>query len=120
MTTQAALGFLPSRHGFAFDNSWPPEPAVRVRTPIGAIGIGNAARGLCGGMVFAALDYWHAGRQAPGERPGPASPVYRFIVRRLIRSWHVPTATWRTGPSYGSGRGCRRSWTAASPPHSAS
>jgi hypothetical protein len=90
MAPPTAASFLPSRHGFAFDNSWPPEPAVRVRTPIGAIGIGNAARGLCGGMVFAALDYWHAGRRPPADRPAAALPLYHFIVRRLVRSWHIP------------------------------
>jgi hypothetical protein len=41
-------------------------------------------------MVFAALDYWHARRQPPGDRPAPGSPLYRFIVRRLVRSWHIP------------------------------
>lgn len=50
-------GFLPSRHGFAFVNSWPSEPAVVLTTPFGKIGVGNASAGLCGGMVFAALDY---------------------------------------------------------------
>ena len=90
MAPPTAASFQPSRHGFAFDNSWPPAPAVFLRTPVGTVGIGNAARGLCGGMVFAALDYWHAGRQPPEDRPDPTSPLYRFIVRRLIRSWHIP------------------------------
>ena len=54
------------------------------------IGFGNAARGLCGGMVFAALDYWHAGAPPPGQRPAGGTPLYQFIVRRLIDSWHVP------------------------------
>jgi hypothetical protein len=82
--------FLPSRHGFAFGNSWPAAPAISVRTPAGRIGIGNAALGLCGGMVFAALDYWHAGQLPPALRPAPGTPLYRFIVRRLIKSWHMP------------------------------
>lgn len=54
------------------------------------IGIGNAARGLCGGMVFAALDYWHAGTPPPAERPAGGTPLYQFIVHRLIDSWHIP------------------------------
>jgi len=86
----AAEGFLPSRHGFAFDNAWPEQPAVVLPTPFGDIGIGNAGGGLCGGMAFAALDYWLAGR-APGlERPAAGDPLYRYIVNRLIDSWHVP------------------------------
>jgi hypothetical protein len=83
-------GFLPSRDGFAFGNSWPPAPAVSIPTPLGTIGVGNAAGGLCGGMVFAALDFWHAQQQPPASRPAPGTPLYRFIVRRLIGSWHIP------------------------------
>jgi hypothetical protein len=86
----ARPGFRPSRHGFAFANSWPPAPAISIRTPAGRIGIGNAARGLCGGMVFAALDYWRADRKPPGVQPAPEAPVYRFIVRRLLQSWRLP------------------------------
>jgi hypothetical protein len=86
----APPAFLPSRHGFAFANSWPAAPAISIRTPAGRLGIGNAALGLCGGMVFAAFDYWHAGRLPPAVRPAPGTPLYRFVVRRLIESWHVP------------------------------
>jgi hypothetical protein len=82
---------LPSRHGFAFDNSWPPAPAISVRTPAGRLGIGNSALGLCGGMVFAALDYWRAGRLPLAVRPAPGAALYRFVVRRLIESWHIPS-----------------------------
>ena len=46
-------------------------------------------------MVFAALDYWHAGRPPPASRPAPGSPLYKFIVRRLIDSWHVPAGVGR-------------------------
>jgi hypothetical protein len=41
-------------------------------------------------MVFAALDYWIAGRVPPPAQPGPGTPLYKFIVRRLVDSWHVP------------------------------
>lgn len=86
----ARPAFRPSRHAFAFSNSWPAGPAIAIRTPVGAIGIGNAARGLCGGMVFAALDYWQAGRHPPASQPAAGTPLFRFIVRRLIQSWHIP------------------------------
>jgi len=85
-----AESFLPSRDGFAFDNAWPDQPAVVLPTPFGDIGIGNTGDGLCGGMTFAALDYWLA-RRAPGlERPPADDPLLRYIVNRLIDSWHVP------------------------------
>jgi hypothetical protein len=93
--TAARPSFRPSRHGFAFDNSWPQAPALIVRTPAGRIGIGNAARGLCGGMVFGALDYWRAGPEVPADRPPPGAPLYRYIVRRLLQSWHLPAGVVR-------------------------
>jgi hypothetical protein len=82
--------FSPLTDGFAFTNSWPSAPAISIPTPFGSIGIGNAAAGLCGGMVFAALDYWQAQKPPPGHQPAPGTPLYQFIVRRLIDSWHVP------------------------------
>jgi hypothetical protein len=95
--------FRPSADGFAFTNSWPSQPAVRVSTPLGRLSLGNAAGGLCGGMVFAALDYWHAGVVPPTTRPGQDDPLYGFVVRRLIDSWHVPSGVlqyyqWMTLP----------------------
>ncbi len=94
-----STGFIPSADAFEFDNSWPAAPAVQLRR----IGIGNAANGLCGGMVFAALDYWDADREPPTTRPEPGSPLYRFIVRRLVASWHLPGGVaryyrWMTRP----------------------
>ena len=100
--------FLPSQDGLAFTNAWPSEPAVVLPTPFGKINIGNAAAGLCGGMVFAALDFWHAGIQPPATRPAPGEPLYRYIVRRLVDSWHVPAGVaqyyqWMNLPDGDSG-----------------
>jgi hypothetical protein len=82
--------FLPSQHGFAFTNSWPAQPAVVRSTPFGRIEIGNAAGGLCGGMVFAALDYWYASLDPPGQRPEQGEPLRAYVVKRLVDSWHLP------------------------------
>jgi hypothetical protein len=95
--------FLASTDGFAFTNAWPRQPALRLATPFGKLPLGNAANGLCGGMVFAALDYWHAGVAPPTQRPGPDDPAYAFIVRRLVDSWHLPAGVlqyyqWMTLP----------------------
>ena len=82
--------FLPSRHGFGYTNAWPPQPAVVLSTPFGRIDIGNAGAGLCGGMVFAALDFWHAGTVPPPDRPEQGQPLFSWFVRRLVDSWHLP------------------------------
>jgi hypothetical protein len=84
------IRFLPSRHGFAFTNAWPAQPAVVLPTPFGRIEVGDAGAGLCGGMVFAALDYWHAGVLPPDERPTRGEPLFGYVVRRLVDSWHLP------------------------------
>jgi hypothetical protein len=95
--------FLPSTNGFAFTNSWPSEPAVSLHTPFGTIGIGNAANGLCGGMVYAALDYWYEDNRPSDDRPVPGSPLYEFLVQRIVDSWNVPVGvaqyfTWMNLP----------------------
>ena len=82
--------FLPSLDGFTFTNAWPSEPAVTLDTPFGLVDVGNASAGLCGGMVFAALDYWHAGILPAAAQPTPGEPLYSHIVRRLVDSWHLP------------------------------
>jgi hypothetical protein len=98
-------GFLPSHDGFAFPNVWPSSPALTLRTPLGRVGIGDSAAGLCGGMVFAALDYWRRRARPPRERPEPGSALHRFVVRRLIASWHIPAGVaryyrWMTLPDH--------------------
>jgi hypothetical protein len=86
----AAEVFLPSRHAFGFSNAWPSQPAVTAETPFGRLNLGNARGGLCGGMVFAALDYWYAGLIPPADQPSAGDPLYQHVVKRLIESWRVP------------------------------
>ena len=94
----AATGFLPSRNGLPFRNAFPPSPVLSLQ-PIGLprVGIGNARGGLCGGMVFTALDYYFAGRPVPPEAaPPPAgSPTFRYVVRRLFASFALPRGVLR-------------------------
>jgi hypothetical protein len=86
----ARASFLASTDGFAFTNSWPKQPAVVLDTPFGAVDIGDASKGLCGGMAFATLDYWYADVTPPVAQPALGSPLYAFIVTRIVDSWHVP------------------------------
>lgn len=104
----SADSFLPSDHGFGFTNSWPSQPAVVLTTPFGRITVGDASAGLCGGMVFAAFDYWRAGVAPPAAQPDADSPLYRYIVRRLVDSWHLPAGVvqyyqWMNLPDGDSG-----------------
>jgi hypothetical protein len=90
--TVRVAGFLPSTHGLRFDNSFPSQPAVMVNLGIATIPVGNAANGLCGGMVFAALDYWTEGAPPPTGTTPPAqgTPLFGYLVRRLVDSWGLP------------------------------
>ena len=97
--TGAAEGFSPSESAFRFTNRFPHQPVITVRVPgLGrGIPIGDASRGLCGGMIFAVRDLFEAGREPPADiTPPPAgSPLYRYIVRRLFASWNLPRGVLR-------------------------
>ena len=103
--TSRLTGFLPSQDGFHFDNSFPAVPARILSTPFGNIPIGNAANGLCGGMVYAALDYYNAKEVIPPDTDPPASgTLFDYIVNRLIDSFDLPTGVLKyiewMNPSY--------------------
>jgi hypothetical protein len=86
-------GFLPSNAGFRFPNSFPRVPVRRIGIPgVLSIPMGDASNGLCGGMAFAARDYFEADRPPPkdSEPPGESSPLFRYIVDRLLDSFDLP------------------------------
>lgn len=92
MTRSARVpGFLPSTHGFPFPNRFPPGRKFYLFTgPFGPVGVADATRGLCGGMVFAVIDLFHAGVcPVPVE---PIDPLFRHFCRRLFTSWGMPFA----------------------------
>ncbi|MGI8880455.1 MAG: hypothetical protein ACR2KJ_08120 [Jatrophihabitans sp.] len=88
MDTSRATAFLPSRDAFQFCNAFADEPVLRV----GPWRFGRAGNGLCGGMVFAAADYFTAKEPPPDLTAPPASdsPLYRLIVRRLFAAFNLP------------------------------
>jgi SOS-response transcriptional repressor LexA len=113
MTIQMRVaGFLPSTSGFHFDNAFSHAPDVKITILGKTIGIGDAANGLCGGMVFAARDYFDAGIPIPSDRLSPTSgPLFDYIVKRLLDSFNLllppppppppfvtPTPPWGPGP----------------------
>src|SRR5436305_14716185 len=85
--------FVPSVNGFRFTNSFPHEPDVRLDLgPAGTIGLGDASQGICGGMAFAARDYYEARLPIPDIDSPPASgtPLFGYLVERLLDSFDVP------------------------------
>lgn len=64
---------------------------------VGKIPVGDASRGLCGGMVLAAADYWAAGRLPPSTSTAPAAtdPLWRYLVRRQVDSLRLPQGVLR-------------------------
>ena len=84
-------GFLPSRSGFDFANSFPNVPLVTIDVGVAKVPIGSASNGMCGGMVFTVRDYFHAGATPPpGTTPPTSGPLYDFIVNRLVNSFDLP------------------------------
>lgn len=64
--------FLPSRHGFRFDNSFNTALALDIKTS-----------GLCGGMSYASLDYYFAKVTVPNQ---PFRPAVGTVLRDHLRS----------------------------------
>ena len=75
MDSNAVAGFLPTTFGFRFANDFPHVPVRHIGIPgVVSLPIGDASNGLCGGMAFAARDYFEAGRT-----PSDALEVAREI-----------------------------------------
>ena len=72
-------GFDPARHGLAFANTFDNDVVreLDVRT-----------NGLCGGMVYAALDYYNARVDVPRQthRPAVNTDLHDFIYNRQVNS----------------------------------
>ena len=93
MSVQAAVpGFVPSTSGFAFANDFPHVPVRRIGIPgVVSIPIGDASNGVCGGMAFAARDYFEAGRRPPPDTTAPGTgPLFDFLCDRLFDSFALP------------------------------
>ena len=77
-----------ARHGLPFGNRYAWESRARRIGPIHC-GARRIRYGLCGGMCYAALDYFHAGLPVPALYYPPArgTPLHRYLVRRQIDSW---------------------------------
>jgi hypothetical protein len=91
ITGRAVSGFLPSTAGLHFSNSFPAVPHFTINVLGAQVPIGNAANGLCGGMVFTVRDYYEAGSTPPPDTSPPSSgPLYDALVNRLYASFNLP------------------------------
>ncbi|HET7235188.1 MAG TPA: hypothetical protein VFK59_02010 [Actinomycetota bacterium] len=92
MTTRVVPGFLPSTSGFGFPNSFARVPVRRIGIPgVVSVPIGDASNGLCGGMAFAARDYFEADRPPPPDTTPPDDgPLFDYLVDRLFDSFDLP------------------------------
>ena len=92
MTTRMVPGFLPSTSGFAFPNTFPHVPVRRIGIPgVVSVPIGDASNGLCGGMAFAARDYFEAEHLPPADTEPPSEGVlFDYLVDRLFDSFGLP------------------------------
>ena len=57
--------FVPKEHGFHFPNSFESAILSRIKLPVVKPTLGELIYGLCGGMCFAALDYFYAKKPVP-------------------------------------------------------
>lgn len=87
-TCTPAPPFVPSRHGFNFDNDF--SVTIRLPSPFPPI---TRKYGLCGGMASAALDYFLSCIPIPSTTTVPAigSPLYNYLMSRLLDSLGSPS-----------------------------
>ena len=103
MASARVPGFLPSTCGFGFANAFLPQPLFRL--PLAGLRVGDASRGLCGGMVFAARDYFERGsaprptatRPTTARRCSATSSVACSTASTCRGARCATTAGWRRG-----------------------
>jgi len=76
LTTKKSTNFNPTVHGFKFANTFQGVDASR------------RYGGLCGGMVYVALDYFNANKTIPQQTYAPSNryPLHSYIYRRQAKS----------------------------------
>jgi hypothetical protein len=93
-TMMVQTSFRPSTNGWHFSNSsWPSVPNTSINLGLFSIPIGDASNGMCGGMVYSAIDYAINNLPIPPLTSAPAAlgdPFFDFISTRLYDSFHLP------------------------------
>ena len=80
-------GFDPRHHGFEFANTFNNDVIKEIDFRTG---------GLCGGMSYAAIDYFHHRMNKPVQdyRPANQTPLQRYIFARQLASLTPNIANW--------------------------
>lgn len=86
ITTQ----FTHKNHGFRFPNAFAINIHLPLRTQPWSV---NTYYGLCGGMCFAALDYYYNNIPIPSLATQPQHPsaMFWYLVKRQIHSFRLMT-----------------------------
>lgn len=88
-------GFLPSTSGLHFVNSFPMSsfPGINM---LGGIFSVSDPYGLCGGMAFAARDYFEASLPVPPDvNPPTSGSLFDYLWLRLLASFTLPVGPAR-------------------------
>lgn len=90
------IPFKIEENGWKFSNS--SFPNFLYKLPIFPyLRLGKAHRGLCGGMVFSALDYFYAQKAIPKIEileVNDQNSYFKFIVKRLFHSFQPKAVLW--------------------------
>lgn len=89
--TSRRTNFSAYDHGFHFLNAF--DFFFEFDLPfLPPVNVGKLLYGLCGGMCFGALDYFHAGRPIPNQTNVPAdgSPLHLYLAERQMASLTLP------------------------------
>lgn len=87
--SQRVPGYDPARDSFAFVNSFP-FSSFPVQD-IAGFRLTDTGYGLCGGMVYAVVDYHLSGVPLPSQAEPPTGGVlFDFLWRRLLDSFNLP------------------------------
>ncbi len=89
--TAASTAFTSQANGFHFTNRF--EFSFELDLPlVGSIDLGDVVYGLCGGMCFAALDFYYGGNPIPPRVSVPrvGSSLYLCLVDRQVDSLSLP------------------------------
>jgi hypothetical protein len=89
--TASSTSFTSQADGFRFPNRF--EFSFRIDLPlVQSIDLGEVVYGLCGGMCYAALDCFKAGRPIPQQEdvPQTGTPLHLYLVDRQVDSLSLP------------------------------